>query len=109
LRALRPRLVGVAAGLGRELDNFSGHLVCADSRAAVLVAMRDGSWLQVMTRRTGAAHEPVAGKFQEMLEQSEALACTGSREVWCCGDVIGNTQLEGWKLRPALTGATPRP
>lgn len=99
LGALRPRLVGIAAGLARELDRFSGHLICADSRSAVLVAVREGSWLQVMTRRRGTDRAATEPELRQMLEQSEALSATGSRQVWWCGDPINGAQLPGWGFR----------
>jgi hypothetical protein len=99
LGALRPRLVGIAAGLRRELDRFSGHLVCADSRSAVLVAIREGSWLQVMTRRRGAYRDTTEAEILHMLEQSEALSATGSREVWWCGAPVNSALLPGWGFR----------
>lgn len=106
LRALRPRLVAFAADLGRALDRFSGHLVCADGRSAVLVAMREGNWLQVMTRRTGPAG-PAQDSLAQMLEQSEALSATGSREVWWCGEPAPARHLAGWTLRPAMAAGMP--
>jgi hypothetical protein len=99
LGALRPRLVGIAAGLARELDRFSGHLICADSRSAVLVALREGSWQQVMTRRRATDRTPPEAELRQMLEQSEALSATGSRQVWWCGAPISGAQPPGWSFR----------
>lgn len=99
LGALRPRLVGIAAGLRRDLDRFSGHLVCADSRSAVLVAVREGSWLQVMTRRRWTDRGTTEAEMLQMLERSEALSATGSREVWWCGAPVNGAQLPGWSFR----------
>jgi hypothetical protein len=96
LRSLAPRLVDVLAGLGRQLHGYTGHLVCADPRVAVLVALREGGWLQVMSRRTLAESEAADGGLQQMLAQSEALAGTGSRALWWCG--VPPPALPGWEL-----------
>lgn len=97
LRSLAPRLVDVLAGMGRQLQGYSGHLVCADTRVAVLVALRDGGWLQVMSRRTLAESEAPDGGLRQMLDQSEALAGTGSRALSWCG--VPPPSLPGWELQ----------
>jgi hypothetical protein len=97
LRSLAPRLVDVLAGLGRQLQGYTGHLVCTDPRVAVLVALREGGWLQVMSRRTLAESEAADGGLRQMLDQSEALAGTGSRALWWCG--VTPPPLAGWELQ----------
>lgn len=96
LRSLGPRLLDVVADLGRQLQGYTGHLICSDAKVAVLAALRDGGWLQVMSRRTLEESEAADGGLLQMLAQSEALARTGSRALWWCGGPP--PPLPGWEL-----------
>lgn len=94
IRSLRPRLTDLAPPLLRELTVFSGHLVIADARTALLISLRNGRWLQVMTRRS----DPSPDWLATTLDQAETLTGTGSRTVWRAGSMTPDA-VSGWQVR----------
>jgi glutathione S-transferase len=95
VRVVSPRVLRALASLDGDATRISGHLVCADTASAVIVSLRRGAWTHLRTRRVDA---PNVAQWTQSLEQAEALAGSGARDVWWCG-ALPPGQLPGWTLR----------
>lgn len=93
-----PRLAGAAARLESQAPGRAGHLLSLDGERASLAAFGDdGGWRQLLSRRLAGAGETITVALSQTLEQAEALAATGSRQVWYAGSEA-NLAVPGWQV-----------